>query len=157
MSSNESSSLSTSALTKEQPNWHHFSQNYLKNDLDESENKMLPIKKVKNFNKNPERDLFESEMSEEELIEQSDQSEYKMIKIPETKNVIKNFSKSLFRFIQKQRVYVSRVLDHLNIKEEEFQKVFQQFRGKIYTIRELKLLWLKEGNIFDTAFRIISL
>jgi hypothetical protein len=117
LSSNESSSLSTSAFTKEQPNWHHFSQKYLQNDLDESENKLLPIKKVKNINKNPERDLFESEMSEEELIEQSDQSEYKMIKIPETKNVIKNFSKSLFRFIQKQRVYVSRVLDHLNIKE----------------------------------------
>ncbi len=95
-------------------------------------------------------------MSSKDLREQSDQSEYKMIKIPETKNVIKNFSKSLFRFIQKQRVYVSRVLSHLNIKEEEFQKVFQQFRGKIYTIRELKLLWLNEGNIFDTAFRIIS-
>ena len=80
-------------------------------------------------------------MSEEELIDQSDQSEYKMVKIPETKNVIKNFSKSLFRFIQKHRVYVSRVLKSLNIKEEEFQKVFQRFRGKIYTIIELKLLF----------------
>ena len=96
-------------------------------------------------------------MSEEELIDQSDQSEYKMVKIPETKNVIKNFSKSLFRFIQKHRVYVSRVLKSLNIKEEEFQKVFQRFRGKIYTIIELKLLWLEEGNEFDKAFRIISL
>lgn len=80
-----------------------------------------------------------------------------MFKIPETKNVIKNFSKSLFRFIQKHRVYVSRVLDHLGVKEEEFQSVFQKFRGRIYTIMELKLLWLSEGNQFHRAFRIISL
>ena len=50
LSGSDSLSSSTSALT----NWHHFSQNHLKNHPDQSEDKfkLLPIKKTKNLQRN---------------------------------------------------------------------------------------------------------
>ena len=42
----------------------------------------------------------------------------------ETKNMVKNFSKAIFNFIKKNHGKMIRVLNHLNISEEEFLKTY---------------------------------
>ena len=49
-----------------------------------------------------------------------------------------------------------KVLKHLNISLEEFEDTFLKFKGKIYSISELRELWTLDSSSLAKAFRIFS-
>lgn len=70
--------------------------------------------------------------------------------------MVKNFAKAIFSYIRKNRDKRIDVLDRLGISEEEFMRVYEQFKGRIHSISELRSLWTAEGNPFHKVFRILS-
>lgn len=74
----------------------------------------------------------------------------------ETKNMVKNYAKAIFSYIHKHRERRLRVLDFLQLSDEDFMQVYNAHKGRIHSISDLRSLWTDEGNAFHKAFRILS-
>lgn len=55
--------------------------------------------------------------------------------------MVKNFAKAIFGYIRKNRDKRLEVLSRLGVSEEEFMRAFEQFKGRIHSISEMRSLW----------------